>query len=117
MVASQQEDIDSILTFILLKKICTPIVKLEAYKLGLINSSGKIIREPVTEEEKVALTLLDKLVLKLRRLLGSKTTALNTFLYMQILSNNFYNKLAVKGTVAQRAEIMRIKKDLDKISG
>jgi len=32
------------------------------------------------------------------------------------LSNDFYNKIVVKGSIEQRAEIIRIKKDIQKLS-
>ena len=39
-----------------------------------------------------------------------------SFLYLSTLSNDFYNKLVVKGSIAQRAEIIRIKKDIQKLA-
>jgi len=109
-------NIDSVLTYMFLKKIMTPIVKTPAYKLGLVNNVGKVIKTPETDEEKSSLTILDKFVFKLRRLLGTKLTQLNNFLFLQTLSNDFYNKLIVKGSIEQRAEIKRISRDLDKVS-
>jgi len=111
----QIKNIDTILSYIIIKKLTCPIVKSDAYKLGLVNNSGNIVREPVTEDEQASLTLLDKVVFKLKRLLGTKAIALNTFLYLQTMNNNFYNKLTVKGTIQQRAEVIRIQKDVDKL--
>lgn len=109
-------NIDSVMVYMFLKKIMTPIVKTPAYKMGLVNNVGKMIREPETDEEKSALTILDKFIFKLRRLLGSRVSNLNNFLFVQTLNNDFYNKLIVKGSVEQRAEIKRIKKDVEKIA-
>jgi len=109
-------NIDSVLTYMFLKKIMTPIVKTPAYKLGLVNNVGKVIKKPVTDAEKSTLTILDKFIFKLRRLLGTKLTQLNNFLFLQTLSNDFYNKLIVKGSIEQRAEIKRITRDIDKIA-
>jgi len=116
MNLEQKENIDNILTYILIKKLVTPIVKTPAYRLGLVNAAGKIIKKPKTDEEMMALTTLDKIIFKLKRLLGGKLLILNSFLYLSTLNNDMYNKLVVRGTINQRAEILRIKNDVDKIT-
>jgi hypothetical protein len=103
--------IDSIIAYIVLKKLITPITQSKAYKLKLINASGRVTKEPTTREEKEALTLLDKIVFKLKRLLGSKLQELNPFLYLYN-SPDMYNKLIVNGDIKNRAEIKRIEKDI-----
>lgn len=96
----------------LIKKLVLPIVRTKAYKLKLVNAAGKIIKDPQTKTELAALTPLDRFVFKLKRLLGGRLVNLHKFLYTQTLHNDFYNKLIVKGTVEQRSEIRRIKKDV-----
>lgn len=112
----QREDIDNIILYIILKKLITPFTRTKSYALGLINNAGRVIKQPETEEEKHALTMLDRLIFKLKRLLGSKLINLNSFLYLSTLTNDFYNKLVVKGSINQRAEIIRIKKDIQKLA-
>jgi len=113
----QIQDIDSIISFIFLKKLMTPITKSKAYALDLVDSVGRVIKEPETIEEKNALTLLDKTIFKIKRLLGTKLMQLHAFLYLQTLNaNTFYNKLVAKGSVESKAEIKRIKKDIGKIA-
>lgn len=107
-----KNEIDTIVSYIFMKKIVTPIVRSEAYKLKLINSAGRVIREPVTDKEHAALTLLDRLVLKIKRLMGGRLVNLNNFLYLQTINNDFYSKLIVRGTIKQRAEIKRIARDV-----
>lgn len=107
-----KQNIDTILSYILVKKLVTPIVNTKAYKLGLVNNAGKVIKEPKSEKEKDALTLLDKIVFKLKRLLGTRLLNLRNFLYLQVINNDFYSKLIVKGSIKQRAEILRIVKDV-----
>lgn len=107
-----KQNIDSIITFLLLKKLITPFTSTIAYKLGLIDLNGKIIKVPETDKEKDALTILDRVIFKLKRLLGSKVLVLNRFMYLKTLNIDMYNKLNVKGTVEQRAEIIRINKDI-----
>jgi len=110
-----KQNIDSIITFLLLKKLITPFTSTIAYKLGLIDSNGKIIKVPETDKEKDALTILDRVIFKLKRLLGSKVLVLNRFMYLKTLNIDMYNKLNVKGTVEQRAEIIRINKDIQQM--
>lgn len=116
MSLDQKENIDNILTYILIKKLVQPITKSEAYKLGLVNNAGRSIKKPETDEEKMAFSLLDRLIFKLKRLLGTKLINLNSFLYLNTLSNDFYNQLIVRGSVNQRAEIIRIRRDMEKLS-
>ena len=109
-------NLDSIITYVLLKKLCTPIVKSPAYVMGLVNASGKVVKRPSTDEERTALTILDEIVFWLKRNLGGKVAQLNSFLYTITSGNNFFNKLIVIGSVEQRAEIIRIKKDVARLS-
>lgn len=112
----QREEIDTIVSFILIKKLVTPITRTDAYKMKLVNSAGRVIREPKTDKENAALTLLDRVVFKLKRLLTTKIANLNNFLYTVTLTNDFYNKLVVRGSIRQRAEIQKIMKDVSKLS-
>jgi alanine racemase len=111
----QIKNIDTILTYILIKKLVTPIVKTQAYKFGLVDVTGKVIKEPTNPAEEVALTSLDKIVFKLKRMLGSKLLILNKFIYLQTINNAVYDKLMVKGSILQRTEVKRIVKDLSTI--
>jgi len=110
--AEHKSNVDTIISYILIKKLVTPIIRTSAYKLKLVNAGGKVIREPETDKEHEALTLLDRVVFKLKRLLGGKLLNLNNFLFIQTINNDFYNKLVVRGTVKQRAEIQRIARDV-----
>jgi hypothetical protein len=110
-----QNEVDTIMSYILIKKLVTPITQTKAFKMGLVNGAGKVIREPKTDEENAVLTILDRIVYKIKRLLNTKLLNLNNFLYLQTINNDFYNKLIVRGTIKQRAEIMRITKDVKDI--
>lgn len=116
MNLENKENIDNILSYLLIKKLVTPITRTEAFHQGLVNSSGRVIREPETYEEKMSLTTLDRIIFKLKRLLGGKLMSLNSFLYLATMNNNMYDKLNVRGSINQRAEIERIKRDIEKIS-
>lgn len=114
-IKSKKADVDSLVTYLFLKKLMTPVFNTEAYRLKLVDNAGRVIREPVTPKEKDALTLLDKLILKMKRLLGTRIGNLYNFLYLQTLSQNVYNNLIVMGSTAQRAEMKRIAKDFKRL--
>jgi hypothetical protein len=116
MTSSQKklETIDAAVVLLIIKKLITPITQTNAYKLGLINSSGMIVRVPENDKEKSALTLLDRFCLKLKRLLGTRLVSLNDFLYVQT-TPSVYNQLQPSGNLQQRAEIIRISKDVTRL--
>lgn len=54
----------------LLSRLIKPIRDTEAYRLQLVDENGKRLREPVTDQEKAALTPLDVYMFRMRRLIG-----------------------------------------------
>lgn len=114
-VTEQRENIDSIITYLFIRKLVTPVVKTPAFKLGLVSNSGKVIREPDNEESRMALTILDRITFKIKRLLGGKLSTLNNFLYTVTNGQSYYNKLIVQGSINQRSEIIRLTKDVRKM--
>lgn len=112
--SEQRNNIDAIITFVFLKKLLTPFVRTPAHKLGLIDTAGKVIKEPSTDEERMALTLLDRVIFKLRRLLGSKILIFQSFLYTLSMGGegSMYSKLIIRGSVMQRAELQKIERDM-----
>lgn len=106
------KNIDSIISYLLIRKLICPIIKSKAYQLGLVDITGKVIKEPSNPTEESALTVLDKLVFKLKRLLGTKLLVLNKFMYINTLNNSMYDKLNVKGNINQRTEIKKMINDI-----
>ena len=70
---------DTIYTYRFLKLLVTPFSKTEAFKLGIIDESGKRIKDKTieTSEERAAFNLFHRLVFNLKRLIevapGGKT--------------------------------------------
>lgn len=108
--------VEDVLAFIFIKQLITPVMKSKAYKLGLVDTLGKTIKEPKTLDEKEALTPFKKLVFKIKRLLGNKIMQLNNFLYVSSIPNDMTDKIRVLGGVEKRAEIKRMKKELEQLS-
>lgn len=65
--------IDLLITYRVIKLLVTPWEKHDAYKLGIIDNKGKVIRKArtlKTSEEKKSYTLLHRFVFNLKRLIG-----------------------------------------------
>lgn len=110
------EHLDQVLSYILVQKLLTRIKNTKAYKLGLVDDQGRVIRSPKTDEEKEALTLMDKFIFKLKRMIGPKINQLSNFLYVNSLEDDATKFLAIKGGVQNRASVIRVKKDIEKLS-
>src|SRR5256885_1221058 len=61
---------DGALALYVLKKLVTPWIQTDAFRLGLIDADGTLLRSPKEPEEKSAYTLLDRLVFNLKRILN-----------------------------------------------
>lgn len=65
-----QRAVDVYYTFRFLRQLVTPWNETKAYQLGLIDADGKLLRKPMTGEEKDAYTLFFRLVYNIKRLLN-----------------------------------------------
>ena len=76
-MAIVQRAVDIYYTFRFLRQLVTPWTETKAFELGLIDENGKVIKKPVTPQEKDAYTLFFRLVYNIKRLLnkvpGGKT--------------------------------------------
>ena len=64
---------DVVLTYQFLKRFALPFTKWKAYKLGIIDANGRVLKKRsslVTAEERAALGTFDLIVLNLKRLLA-----------------------------------------------
>jgi len=64
--------VDTVIIFRILKKLVTPFHKTAAFKAGVIDKNGKVLIRPGdrTADQKKTITLLDRMVFNLKRLLG-----------------------------------------------
>lgn len=65
--------IDNVIAYKILHMLVTPFDKTDAYKLGIIDAKGKVLKKPkdlVTEKEKDAYDYLHRLVFNLKRLIN-----------------------------------------------
>lgn len=62
--------IDNLIALRIFKMLITPFDKTDAYKLGIIDAKGKVLKSPETSEEKDAYTYLSRLVFNVKRMLN-----------------------------------------------
>lgn len=79
---SEGRFIDYTMVFLIGKRLLKPYKKWPAFKMGLINDKGEVIRKPQTSEEKAALTLLDRFILQIKRLVTPKNLLLLTGFFL-----------------------------------
>jgi len=100
------EALDAAFMTAMLDRINKPIKNLPAFRMGLIDGAGNVIKDPKTKEEQRALSLLDQVVLFMRKSMGGRT----------ILLNNMYRRARMNPRFIQaaaRAKSLRFLKYYD----
>ena len=111
------EDNASVISTILMRRLMTKHQDTQAFKYGLIDKDGNILREPETDAEAESFTSIDKLTLKLKNILGPKIGTLNTFMYASsLLDDDALANFILKKGLAKNANTKRIAKDINKRS-
>lgn len=110
-----RKNIDSILSYVLIKSIMTNPMSTKAYDLGLIDEKGNTIKEPENEDEEESLTVLDKLGFKIRRMLGSRISELSTFAYVKSIPGKYQDLLSTN-SVEKKAMVKRVTKDIENLA-
>jgi len=67
----------TVMNVVLLKEMSRSFTDTLAFELKLIDESGNIVREPVTEQEKAALSPAMRTIFRIKRFLGAKVDLLN----------------------------------------
>lgn len=65
--------LDNLIVFRVLHILLTPIEKSDAFRLGIIDHTGKKIKNPSTTEEKDSYTILNKVAFKLKNIIAKNT--------------------------------------------
>ena len=116
-LSCHNRDIDNILVFIFLKSITTIPTKTKAYKLGLINKAGELIKEPTTQEEHDAISNLDLLMFKLREWLRPKMYCLASINWIRGLykDKRIQNYLMNTDFISRQYVVRRLNNELNDI--
>lgn len=107
-------NIDNILVYVFLKSITTIPSKTKAFKLGLIDRTGKLIKDPVTPEEHDSISNLDLLMWKLRDWLKPKMSYLSSVNWLNSINkrNRLQNYLLNTDVVTSQYVIRKINSEL-----
>ena len=109
----KKNNLDNVVTYIVLKKLMAPVEKTDAYILGIVDYTGRKIKEPVTKEEMYSYTTFDKFIFRLKRELGSKLNKFNNFLYVKVFDDDFSKQLNVTSSLSKKGVVQKIKKDVN----
>ena len=72
LIINEAAFFDKAASIYLLTRLNRNFKKWPAYKLGLIDDKGNVLRPTVTNEEKKALGAFDKLIIRIKRAMGPK---------------------------------------------
>ena len=116
-LSTHNRDIDNVLVFVFLKSITTIPTTTKAYKLGLIDRNGKLIKNPKTQEEHNAISNLDLLMFKLREWLRPKMYCLSSVNWIRGLykDKRIQNYLLNSEIIAKQYVVRRLNSELDTI--
>ncbi len=111
-VAAHNHNIDNILVYIFLKTLMTIPTSTKAYKLGLINNDGKLIKNPKTKTELESISNLDLLGFKLRKWIKPYISKLSMYSWLNSSSTQRYqNRLS--GPIDSMSKYYTIKRAND----
>ena len=116
-LSTHNRDIDNVLVFVFLKSITTIPMTTKAYKLGLIDRNGKLIKNPKTQEEHNAISNLDLLMFKLREWLRPKMYCLSSVNWIRGLykDKRIQNYLLNSEIISKQYVVRRLNSELDTI--
>ena len=116
-MTTHNREIDNALVFIILKGLTSIPTKTEAYKMGIIDAKGKLIRKPKTPKENEAISNLDLLFFKLREWLAPRIAYLSSVSWIKGVMNNMRGQNYFKnaGILTRQYAVRKINDELYKI--
>lgn len=109
--------IDNVLVYVFLKSLATLPTRTKAYKLGLIDRNGKLIKQPTTKKEQDSISNLDLLMFKIREWLRPKIYYLSSVNWLNGIYNDIrlQNYLLNSEAPASQYIVRKINDELDTI--
>lgn len=116
-MSTHSRSIDNVLVYIFLKNLMTAPSTTKAYKLGLIDREGKLLREPKTQEENDSISNLDLFTSQLRKWMRPYMNRLSKMSWVRSMDSNYriQNALGNAESLSKRATVMRVNDELDRI--
>lgn len=114
---THNREIDNALVFIILKGLTTLPTKTEAYRLGLIDAKGKLIRKPKTAKENECISNLDLLFFKLREWLAPRIAYMTSVSWIKGVMNNIRGQNYFKNSsiLTRQYAVRKVNDELYKI--
>ena len=116
-MGTHNRTVDNVLVFVFLKGLTTIPTRTKAYRLGLIDKEGRLIKKPETKEEEDSISNLDLLMFKLRKWLQAKIQYLSTISWVKGTANDvrIQNYFSNTETPARQYMVKRINADLERL--
>lgn len=110
-MASKKQEVESVIAFIFMQKLLTNPRATLAFDLGLIDANNNIIKEPETEEEIDSLTDLDYIILKLKRMLGSRISQFAKLYYLKNYKRQFQERI-ITNNIEKHSIVQRLSREV-----
>jgi len=108
------EENELAIVYVVLARLMKDAKSTDAFKLGLIDSKYKVLRDPETEDEKYAMSPLWIFIFKIKRALGTRVISIFRYMYLKNFNEDeVINKLATLGSIKTRSEIKMMKRDME----
>ncbi len=116
-MSTHLRSIDNILVYIFLKNLMTAPTTTKAYKIGLIDKEGNLLREPKGKDENDCISNLDLFMGKLRVWLRPHMQKLAKMSWVRSVDSNYriQNALSNADALSKRATVLRVNDELDKV--
>ena len=116
-LGSHNRSVDNALVFVFLKMLTTIPTRTKAYKLGLIDKDGRLIKQPTTKEENDSISNLDLLMFKIRKWLAARIQYLSPVSWIKSAGNNvrLQNYFSNTDVVSKQYQVQRLNADLERI--
>lgn len=116
-MSTHNRTVDNVLVFVFLKALTTIPARTKAFKLGLIDVTGKLIKKPTTKEEEDCISNLDLLMFKMRQWLLPKLPYLSTVSWVKSTANDIrlQNYFSNTESAARQYMVKRINADLERL--
>lgn len=105
----KKEISDDVSLYFFLKRLLDNPRNTEAFKRGIIDDKGNILRD-IEKDEEQYFTALDRMVFDVRRMLGSKVYTLNKYLYLRYTPEMNVSRIISGQKTSQTDQVSRLRK-------
>jgi hypothetical protein len=116
-MGTHSRSVDNALVYIFLKMLTTLPTRTKAYRLGLIDKDGRLVRQPKTQAEHDSISNLDLLMFRMRKWLAGRIQYLSSVSWLKGTDNSIrlQNYFSNVETVARQYQVQRLNADLERL--